>query len=89
MINTRKSPIADKEIEEYLSKGDLNLTATLDTDMAYSQDEFHSVSCFEMAGYYDYYNFSNYSETQEKSCVVGIYRLAMKADSDNFRQSSI
>ena len=35
MINNKKSPIVDKEIEEYLAEKDLNLTATLDGDSAY------------------------------------------------------
>lgn len=40
MINNRKSPIADKEIEEYLSTRNLNLTATLDGEEAYKKAEY-------------------------------------------------
>lgn len=44
MINEGKSPIVDKEIQEYLAKGSLNLTATLDGDSAYSKADFVIIS---------------------------------------------
>ncbi|MEX0724422.1 MAG: nucleotide sugar dehydrogenase [Gracilimonas sp.] len=40
LINNKKSPIADKEIEQYLTEKDLNLTATLDKEQAYSGADF-------------------------------------------------
>ena len=69
MLNERKSPIVDKEIEEYLRGHDLDLTATLDGEMAYKEADFVVI-----AAPTNYDPQKNFFDTSAVEAVIGLVK---------------